>query len=287
MSDFRLTSEQKDSIVHARHGGNMAITAVAGSGKTLTLSGIAASDQRSGIYLVYNRRMKEDIQGRLPPHVRAMTGHSLAFNAVIGSSYDYRMKFESARDGRTIPMRTVVENTDCLALAPLTTKQAAALILDTINQFQYSADLELSGHHVPIEKISAKIRAQMDEASLRYIQETACDASQAIWSKMVEEASDFPILHDTYVKILQLRQPEFSVPRYLCDEYQVNPVLASMISGQRGQKIFVGDPQQQIYGWRGSINALEALSKEEDVASFKLTKNSEKPLNSFMGREAL
>ena len=50
----------------------------------------------------------------------------------------------------------------------------------------------------------------------------------------------------------------------LFDECQdANPVLLDIISKQTCQKIYVGDEHQQIYSWRGSINAFAKLTGEE------------------------
>jgi hypothetical protein len=161
VSRVKLTNEQKDCILTSRHGGHMAVGAVAGSGKTVTLTAIALSDPRPGIYLVYNRRIREEIQGRLPAHVKPMTGHSLAFRAVIANSHGYQAKFDAARSGRQISLSLIAHQFDCITLAPLTAKQASALVLETINQFQVSADASIDTLHVPILTLPAKIRASM------------------------------------------------------------------------------------------------------------------------------
>ena len=42
-----------------------------------------------------------------------------------------------------------------------------------------------------------------------------------------------------------------------------------MVKGQTCPKVFVGDPYQQIYGFRGAVNALHAI---EPTHTFYLTK---------------
>ena len=41
-----------------------------------------------------------------------------------------------------------------------------------------------------------------------------------------------------------------------------------MVQGQTCPKVFVGDPYQQIYGFRGAVNALDAI---EPTHTFYLT----------------
>jgi superfamily I DNA/RNA helicase len=89
---------------------------------------------------------------------------------------------------------------------------------------------------------------------------------------MADEQSGFPILHDTYVKLFELRSPKINVGRFLCDEFQdANPVLASIVRQQEGQKIIVGDTNQQIYRWRGAVNALGEFTHQDNVSTHNLT----------------
>lgn len=271
---LKLTDEQRAAIKESRQGGPMAINAVAGSGKTLTLAGIAYADPTPGVYLVFNEAMKRDAQGRFPEHMHPMTGHSLGFRGVITKSWGYQSKFRAAQNGRHIALGRITEVIDCMELSPLTQRQAAAFVLDTVKQYQYSADFEMGPHHVPIEKIPAKIRAYSDKATLEYFREVAYENALKVWERMADEDDEFPILHDTYLKLFQLRAPQIGAPRWLCDEFQdANPVIDALIRQQEGQKIYVGDRHQAIYGWRKAVNALNELTLRPEVRSHTLSQS--------------
>ncbi|KXS54596.1 MAG: Helicase, UvrD/REP family protein [Marinobacter sp. T13-3] len=275
MSRLVLTSEQQSIIRESRHGNNMVIRAFSGSGKTLTLAGVALASKIGGVYLVFNSSMRWDAQRRMPPHVPAITGHSMAFQNVVGTSYGYRDKFRRGRDGRQISFREIARAADCRALTPLTERQAASVILETVKQFQFSADTNLGRHHVPLEKVPASIRARLTETERLALQEAAAEQAQALWNAMILEDSDTPILHDTYLKLFQLRAPKLSTRRWLCDEWQdTNPVVDAIIRQQDdAQKIYVGDPYQAIYGWRAAHDALSEHHGKSGFDTYTLSQS--------------
>ncbi|WP_273208906.1 UvrD-helicase domain-containing protein [Marinobacter subterrani] len=272
---LKLTSEQRSIIGASRHNmGTLTINAFAGTGKTMTLTGIALADKAPGVYIVYNQQMKREAQRRFPEHIIPLTGHALAFRSVIANSYGYEQKFKAARDGKQIPLSRVSRfiDGDQVLLLPLTNQQMASLVLETVKQFQYSADPTLESAHVPIEQVPAKLRAHSDEATLAGLRESVTHCARKLWSAMANENDDTPILHDTYLKLLQLREPDVGAPRWLCDEFQdANPVLDALIRQQSGQKIYVGDPYQAIYGWRKAVNALEEINSQPGVQKFTLS----------------
>ena len=85
MSEIVLTPQQQQAIDTYRTGDSMVLSAYAGTGKTTTILQLAASSQKSGTYVAYNRAIVDDVQRVLrvaAPHVRARTAHSLAFRDV-------------------------------------------------------------------------------------------------------------------------------------------------------------------------------------------------------------
>jgi superfamily I DNA/RNA helicase len=87
---------------------------------------------------------------------------------------------------------------------------------------------------------------------------------------MLRLDSDLPITHDVYLKIWALSNPKINTDYIFFDEYQdSNPVIAQIIKNQSCQKIFVGDQFQQIYAWRGAVNALQ----DEKLAKLYITRS--------------
>ena len=81
------------------------------------------------------------------------------------------------------------------------------------------------------------------------------------------EQDDVFLGHDGYFKLWSLSQLHLDYDFILLDEAQdSNPALLSVLSAQTVPVVFVGDRYQQIYQWRGAVNAMESL-KTADVAS--------------------
>jgi superfamily I DNA/RNA helicase len=89
-------------------------------------------------------------------------------------------------------------------------------------------------------------------------QETALSLTEQIWQCMINPNDPFPLVHDAYLKLYQLRKPKLKkYNTLLFDEAQdANPVITDIVFNQKCQLILVGDPHQQIYRWRGAEDAL-------------------------------
>jgi len=256
--DLPPTSEQKGIIEGSKRGGDMVVIARAGSGKTTSLEQIAHFDPKSGLYLVYNAANRKEAQARFPRNMVPKTGHGLAFKPMIANSDGYSAKFQAANGGRRIPVWSIVNAAGIDAAHGLTANKIAGITLRTINAFQYSGDREITPNHVPENALPARFRKPDNQGRRSDLEYEVARKASKIWQKMADEYDPFPILHDTYLKLFQLRQPELSVEQILVDEFQdANPVIKAIIDMQTAQKIYVGDPGQAIYSWRGAINALQ------------------------------
>lgn len=68
------------------------------------------------------------------------------------------------------------------------------------------------------------------------------------------------VTHSVYLKLWALTRPVIDADFILFDEAQdANPVMLGLLAHQRCPVIFVGDRYQEIYGWRGAVNALEKV----------------------------
>jgi F-box protein 18 (helicase) len=81
--------------------------------------------------------------------------------------------------------------------------------------------------------------------------------------------------HDGYLKLWQLRQPNLQSNHshhvLMLDEGQdMNPAMLDVFMRQQTTKVIVGDPNQQIYMFRGAINALNSV---EATQTYHLTQS--------------
>ena len=69
------------------------------------------------------------------------------------------------------------------------------------------------------------------------------------------ENERIPATHDVYLKLYQLSKPSIQGYDYIMlDEAQdANPSILDILSHQQIQRIYVGDKNQQIYEFRGTI----------------------------------
>lgn len=81
------------------------------------------------------------------------------------------------------------------------------------------------------------------------------------------------IFHSLYLKLWQLSKPVLDYDFILYDEAQdADPLMIDILQYQIAngiQVIIVGDPHQQIYEWRGAVNAMQSM----DLPSVYLTKS--------------
>lgn len=254
---YNLTVEQEACVQGAITGQDVKTKAFAGSGKTSTLVAISkALDDKRILYLAYNRSIKKEAENKFPGNVDCKTAHSLAFcryNHIIGCrvSDDYpRLNTEALI--KHIGIRKLY---DC-EQEELATK--ALRILRCFVQSSYSLSYLNPKPLKEYQDEDEQKEAEID----RYIEEIAYD----YWNKCTKKDSDLPINHDVYLKMYQLSNPDLSALYnvILFDECQdANPVLLDIVSKQKCQKIYVGDEHQQIYSWRGAINAFDELDGEE------------------------
>ncbi|OQD51862.1 DNA helicase [Streptomyces phaeoluteigriseus] len=243
------TDEQQAAVTAFATGRNLVLQAGAGTGKTSTLELLADSDRtRRGLYLAFNRAIKEAAALRFPTRVKCSTGHGLAY-AVVG--HQYRHRFGGAR---TPAWKTA----DLLGLSHKLTvndrvfenTSLAYIAKQTVLRFCQSADKDIDTKHVPLQ------RGAEDPAVHQVLAATVLPYAQRAWSDVRDPAgSKLKVEHDHYLKVWQLTDPHIKADYILLDEAQdTNPALEYVLNLQRdhAQIVLVGDSAQQIYTWRGA-----------------------------------
>lgn len=244
-----LTKEQEDHVLKIMNNSDdFAIQAPPGSGKTFLLLALARKMRGYGLSVSFNKALAVEASKKFIKSVDCRTGHSLAFGSV-GYKYKKRLRKLSGK-----------HLADCEDIGPWEMYNSPAnkgyLILNTIRKFCYSADKKIEFKHLP--KLTILNDGQYD-----LMREDLVHYAQIIMDKMFDLNSDLPITHDVYLKAWALTNPVISKDFIFFDEYQdANPVIAQVIKNQQCQKIFVGDRFQQIYAWRGAVNALSDNSLE-------------------------
>lgn len=250
-----LTDEQENHINTITGGDDHAIQAPPGSGKTFLLLALARKMKGHGLSVSFNKLLAVEASKKFHSGVSCRTGHSLAYGAV-GYKYKKRLRKLTGKY-----LADVMDIGDWQSYNSPSNK--GYLILDTIKRYCYSADTEISWKHLPKLTI-------LREENIDIMKEDLIQNATVVFEEMCSETSDLPITHDVYLKIWALSKPIIKQDYIFFDEYQdSNPVIAQVIKSQQCQKIFVGDQFQQIYAWRGAVNALQ----DEQLAKLYITRS--------------
>lgn len=229
------------------------VNAFAGTGKTTTLVSYAKARPRElMLYLAFNKSVQLEAARKFPGNVKCVTSHGLAFPG-------FGVKFAEAN--KLVAKLRVNEVSDALNLGQypeefrLYVSDAAIKTVDRFlaSDFQDIEEDLCKGFITPGSGVEAG-----DVAALAKI----------LWSKMMNLSdTSVGMVHDGYLKMYQLSNPKLRYDTILFDEAQdANPSIAALVESQTGmRKIVVGDSHQQLYSFRGAMNAMKKFKATQTL----------------------
>jgi F-box protein 18 (helicase) len=250
-----LTEEQ--AAVVDSSSPSVVVNAFAGAGKTSTLRAYAeARPNQRVLFVAFNRSVAEEAKGRMPAHVRVKTSHALAWAAVARGWCAAKLQ------GKFNAWVLLQQN-----LPHLDGEQGVAradALVRFLNGFCQSRSPTLHDH-----------AQQIDNAELLRLgiaRDDFLSLAETVWGRMSDGQDPFPATHDTYFKLWQMSRPRLPYDVILLDEAQdTNPALFDVfVRQEHAVRVLVGDRHQNIYGFRGAMNAMEAF-KGEGVGRYALT----------------
>jgi superfamily I DNA/RNA helicase len=254
------TAEQGLIIEAARQlRGQLVVEAGAGCGKTSSLAMVAATKKGRGQYTALNSSLVKESAAKFGGNIACNTTHSLAFRQV-GKRYAHRLEGRRVRSSeiarilgvRDMPLGEKVLPADYLA----------SCVMQAVKRFRQSADPAITAKHFKyIDGIDTptdgKRTYSNNEAVRAYLEPFAAKA----WADISSEHGVLPFSHDDYVKVWQLDKPRIYADYILLDEAQdTAEVFLDILRQQKAPLILVGDSAQQIYEWRGAVNAMASFS---------------------------
>lgn len=265
-SDFPPTEQQQAVIDAVRSGEDVVVRALAGTGKTTTLRLIAErmhTEQpgRRVVYVAFNKAIQVEASQRMPKNVEARTGDSLAYRAVpryvqqrLGAKDALRRPDDIARHlGVTADLVVAGHG----GVSP--TEQVAAA-LRAVEQYAISADDDITAKHFGLSPETASVLLPV---------------AQRVWADIQAEDGRLRVTNSHITKMWALTRPDLTdrtsgvntpADVVFFDEAQdINPVMAKVIAAQRIQKVYVGDSNQAINGFRGAVDELDHVEVDHDL----------------------
>lgn len=280
---FQLTDEQESIL--ASDTKVIKVNAYAGTGKTFILEKFSQRHiKKKGLYIAFNRELKNDAEKRFPSTVKCMTIHGLAF-PIFGK--DLMHKLNSFIFPQNLAEYIQAPDEEFAQIY-------YRLVLNTVKAFTYSRDFSFKVEHIDQSEVDDLVKVLIQENDPRvesimsWSPAKILTDAETIWSHMIDPKSDFPTTHDAYLKLLQLSEPRLPYGTILLDEAQdVNPAMLSIFESQHHcRKVLAGDPYQSIYRFRNSIDAMTYSKAKEDyylTKSFRFGSSVANVANSFLG----
>lgn len=265
---MKITAEQARVIELAKTGESLKVSAYAGAGKTSTLIEAASVLEGRGYYIAFNKSIADEAGRKFGSNVEARTAHSMAY-AVKWRSLASRL--QTRLTGRMVAERFNLQ--DMLILQEGTKKQVLTgiqqgyLVISIVTVFMQSGDNLISRSHIPYANLLVK---SSDKETVKAVRTTVFNqllsVARDLWADMSSNTGKLPVTHDTYLKLWALDNPVINADFILFDESQdASGVMLNVLEGQRAQIIWVGDAKQQIYSWRGAVNAMEKIQTKHEA----------------------
>lgn len=258
---FPPTAEQSAIIDAFSTGDNMLIEAGAGTGKTSTLRLVAESTDRMGTYVVYNKAAQLDAKASFPGNVDCRTAHSLAYGGMMRQPNGKQITAR-AHKRESVPSRTLIRPLGIPAGYEsgeqfIPDWVIASCAVAAVKNFANSADDEITAYHVPPQD------GLDDQKSFKAF---VVPFAKKVWEDVQKPNGFAKVTPDHYLKMWALTRPSIKGEFIMLDEAQdTNPVLLRVIADQTQQQVIVGDRCQQLYAWRGAVNAMTDFEAKHNL----------------------
>ncbi|BCY10971.1 hypothetical protein L3i22_060590 [Actinoplanes sp. L3-i22] len=254
---FTPTAQQQAIIDAYRAEQNIAVLALAGTGKTSTLVLLAEIFPDKKIaYFAFNRSVADEAKGKFGTNVYAATSHSFAMTGLRNHPIAPKLRRVLLNEGwpqewaEKLGIEEVLIRHKDRPSELVMPERVAAAVMGTLTAFRHSADPEISARHLP-DNVAQGSR-ELREMVLRHTEQA--------WADKNNLAGTLPFNPDDYRKIWALTNPKLPYDVIFYDEGQdLNPVMEKVVQDHQAagtQVVVVGDSNQAIYGFLGARDAI-------------------------------
>ena len=237
------------------------------------------------IYLAFNKSAELSAKGAMPSNTEVRTGDALAWafvrnvNEKLLAKKEKGMRNLKGIAGYLGVKGILIERKGGGEKKELTQEDIVRALSHAVKHYSISEDDEISAKHfAPIQrKASGKVDGvNWDEFELP---EVLVKFAQKYWNDLNDPDGKIYADFTHWTKMWALSRPDFSeeipnskngfgsgVDIVFFDEAQdINPVMARVIREQTIQKVYVGDSNQAIYGFRGATDTLSEVKATYDL----------------------
>lgn len=277
---MQATEEQKHIGQLCKNGNNIKVIAGAGCGKSSTLRYVAKQvPARNVLVLTFNKANADETMEHpdRPDNLFACTIHSFAYRAIVDSFF--KTKLSNWLDYNDIDTTTIQQAIWQTGIAPADERKALVLlrhsIIETTKLFCQSDKKDIVSFAkgyltwLFITNTDPLFKAPLSEQIVAKLVSIAA----TYWMDLLEKP-DTKINPDVYLKLFHLQGHSIKevwsveLKRYVTvqvlalDEAQdSNGVTEAIFANQKHlQRFVVGDPNQQLYRWRGAGDTMNQFN---------------------------
>lgn len=217
------------------------IVGVPGAGKTTFICELSGrlNDEKL-LYLSFGRENTKNAMSKLPSNVTALSFHAFSKR---------QMRIESKRISPRYTMNIVNSSLQSINIRDLSPAQIEAITL-LMEDFCMSSQ--------GINKLPSILKHNRYPIMNNDELKKTVISFNMLWNAIWAEGSNHPVTHDMYLKRLSMIQVKIPYQRVFIDETQdLNDAMVSLVnniaaSNPNTQIVRLGDPCQQIFGFRGA-----------------------------------
>lgn len=249
LPQFRNLTDEQQMIV-ASGAKTLKVVAGAGCGKSSTLYAYATARRGvRGLYMAFSKALEIEAKPKLLSlgvNTIAKTQHSLAW-PMFGSKLKAAGKLATGLSGAVTTHALGLKN-----------RGVGSAVNATLVNYMSSVDMEISDRHLPDADEFPAVKAYPGHV---------VECARKFWAKMTNIADPTKCTHDVYLKQWCMTKPILDYPFIMLDECQdSNPLIVDLVNRQtHATRVYVGDPHQAIFAFRGAIDLMGTLNSEETL----------------------
>lgn len=252
---IKPTQEQIVCIEAASNLEDLRIEAYAGAAKTTTLKLISkALSPKKGLYLAFNKSVV--MAADFPSNVTMKTVNAVAY-AKTGRAFGRRL--DTRITGRLVAESLGLSDFSGNGQLIMSASDLGAFLLATVDRFCRDMEPVIKLEHMPMPDLASM---EISAESIRlFLWNNYQHQAWKLWEKMSNPTESFPSRHGVYMKLWAISEPVIKGYDFIMfDEAQdADPLMLAVMAHQKIPVFYVGDRYQQIYAWRGAVNAMDKI----------------------------